>query len=150
MLDELSKLAEKTAMSLSRRRFLIRLGLGAAAVTALVRPAFGSSTCVYHGGSICRGYCQGAYPYYNTITKTCCSDSKCQSCNAPCTYKGSCCGGSMPYYYEGTHRCYKDPQCLSCTGNCTPSECCGGTGACWQGGLGALCYTANDCNVPCA
>jgi len=90
MFDQIGRLAELTATSLSRRRFVTRLGLAAAAIFTATTSAFASGNCVLNGNG-----CGGAFPYYNKKTGTCCNDSTCSTC---CGGGGNCgaSGGHAP------------------------------------------------------
>jgi len=147
MFDQISKLAEQTATSLSRRSFLTRAGLGAAAVFTFVSNGFANNkNCVLNGNG-----CTGAAPYYNKTTGTCCGNSTCGCCQTPgdCVLNGGCCTGPVYQYYNTTtHACYKSPYCLNgCAdkSGCAPSACCGGGGACGFN----VCYSDRFCNTPC-
>ena len=108
MFDKMSRLAERTAVDLSRRAFLTRLGLGALAFATFVGEAAAGHKkppppqCILNGGC-CGG---SAWPYYNPATPDLCYYSA--TCSAPgyaCVHSTACCGGTG---YCGGSTCYAD------------------------------------------
>ena len=150
MFDRIARLAEQTATSLSRRKFLTRLGLGAAALLTFASTSLGDHNCVLNGNG-----CGGAYPYYNRRTGRCCSDSTCATCKDPnlisCVLNGGCCGGIAPYLKTYTfagqtkYVCCSDPACGTCV-LCANSTSCHGGGYCL---LGLTSCSDSACNTPC-
>jgi hypothetical protein len=119
MFDQIGRLAELTATSLSRRNFLTRAGLGAAALFTFVSGGFANppnKTCVLNGNG-----CGGAYPYYNVTTGNCCLDSGCSSC---CVLNGGGCGGANPYQSVSQAGCCTDKLCSNCDGCVYGGGCC--------------------------
>jgi hypothetical protein len=104
MFDRVTRLAERTATSLSRRGFLTRLGgigLGALAFAAFVGEAAGKRkppplSCILNGGC-----CGGAFPYQKEL-------------------------------FPGKYACASDATC-SRWYLCAPSTCCNGSGGCANG-----------------
>jgi hypothetical protein len=124
MFDRVSKLAEKTAVSLSRRRFLIGLGQGALSVAGVLIAASAGFAEAKVVSCVKGGSCCGGGTYYGTILH------KPQN-----TYTYSCFLDS---------RCTMPGNCVSAAGSSNP--CCGGTGYCLNA---ATCYSDSVCSVPC-
>ncbi len=116
MFDRVSRLAERTAVGLSRRQFLGglgRVGLGALAFATFVGEALADQAqCIKAGGCCGPGY------YY--LTKRvgqrlpgCYIDSACAAGPAGCIQSTACCGGTG--YCDGQYnKCYPCANCVTC------------------------------------
>jgi hypothetical protein len=120
MFDNVSRLAERAAVNLSRRRFLTqmgRIGMGALALATFV----GEAAAGHHEQVICvlnAGCCGGTFPYQAQKMVN---------------------GNLVPIY------CCKDSGCTQCV-ICAPSTCCHGAGNCASG---VNCHSDKFCVTPC-
>ncbi len=110
MFDRVSRLAERTAVGLSRREFLSglgRVGLGALAFATLVGQAVatGGNNCIYNGGC-----CPPNMPYYDKKRNACGTDPRCQAIPTQCIPSPKCCGGTGNCIGA---TCYSSPGCVT-------------------------------------
>jgi hypothetical protein len=118
--DQISRLAERTTVHLSRRRFLTQLGQGALAVTALLGATSTASawwpklvSCTLNGGC-----CTGVAPYL---------------------------GGYQSKDGRIIYLCYDNSKCGGISYGCLRATCCNGGGYC----TGMSCYADALCGTPC-
>ena len=125
MFDQIGRLAEQTASSLSRRRFLTNLGRGGLALGAFLV------------GDVAFGKKPPPPPPPPRIS---------------CVLNGGCCGGTTPYLATFIGPSGATQQACSSDPACGVLYLCGASSSCHGGGscqFGQTLYSDSFCNTPC-